>query len=263
MGKRKRRQRADLPLFDLPLNPSTKDGDGGPEILDNPAELELEPSSPEPASDEVLDTEREPRPPREPKPAREPRSSREPGRSLFEPAESKGSAELDRVDLGPGEKPTPSQADPPAEGRVGEDATDTADPEGEDTDTRALLGDRLLAGLADLAVQVLMLGLAIAACYLMGIGVTFADWQPFSVLVVAFSFLYWVVPLAFWGQTPGMAWVGHTARSSSGEPLTFGQTSRRWLGAVLTLALAGLPLLLTLTGRSLTDRLSDSTTRGG
>ncbi len=124
----------------------------------------------------------------------------------------------------------------------------------------AFLGDRLLGGLADLAAQLLMLGLAIAATHVQEVVVTVADWGPFGVLALVFSFLYWVVPLAFWGQTPGMAWVGHTARSASGEPLSFGQTFRRWFGSILTLALAGLPLLLALTGRSLTDRISDSRT---
>ncbi len=124
----------------------------------------------------------------------------------------------------------------------------------------AILGDRLLGGLADLAAQLLMLGLAIAITHSLGVVVTVADWMPFAVLASVFSFLYWVVPLAFWGQTPGMAWVGHAARSPGGEPLTFGQTIRRWLGSILTLGLAGLPLLLTLTGRSLTDRISGSKT---
>ncbi len=127
-------------------------------------------------------------------------------------------------------------------------------------DDEAFLGDRLLGGLADLAAQLIALGLVIAAVHSMGIVVTVADWMPFGVLALVFSFLYWVMPLAFWGQTPGMAWVGHTARSSSGEPLSFGQTFLRWLGSILTLAFAGLPLLIALTGRSLTDRISGSRT---
>jgi len=127
-------------------------------------------------------------------------------------------------------------------------------------DDPAFLGDRLLGGLADLAAQLTALGSAVAAAYWLGVAVTVADWQPFGILAVVFSFLYWIVPLAFWGQTPGMAWVGQTARSTSGEPLSFGQTILRWLGAVLTLALAGLPMLLALTGRSLTDRISGSRT---
>jgi hypothetical protein len=57
-----------------------------------------------------------------------------------------------------------------------------------------------------------------------------------------------------------MAWVGLTARNQDGEPLTFDQTARRWLGGLLTLGFAGLPILLTGKSRSLTDRLSGSAT---
>ena len=78
--------------------------------------------------------------------------------------------------------------------------------------------------------------------------------------LLAWSFLYFVIALAFWGQTPGMAWAGVIARARAEEPLSFGQTVRRWAGAWLTWALAGLPGLLALTGRSLADRLSDSRT---
>ena len=63
-----------------------------------------------------------------------------------------------------------------------------------------------------------------------------------------------------------MAWAGLVSQNRDGEPLTFDQTARRWLGAVLTLAAAGLPLLVALSGRSLADLLSGSVTwseRGG
>lgn len=124
--------------------------------------------------------------------------------------------------------------------------------------TAAPLAERLRAGLADLAVQLLMLAVAVTAAYRLGVTVTVEYWPPFAVLALVFSFLYWVVPLAFWGQTPGMAWVGHLARGPDDGPLTFDQTFRRWLGALLTLSFAGLPLLLALGGRSLSDRLSGS-----
>lgn len=121
--------------------------------------------------------------------------------------------------------------------------------------------DRLLAGLADLAIQALVAGAAVAGVLAMGLRPGLEDWQPFAAFSLLFSFLYWVIPLAFWGQTPGMTWIGHLARSESEEPLAFGQTVRRWLGALLTLALAGLPLLLAaFGGRSLSDRLSGSRT---
>lgn len=57
-----------------------------------------------------------------------------------------------------------------------------------------------------------------------------------------------------------MAWAGLVARNRDGEPLTFDQTARRWLGGLLTLALAGLPLLFAGAGRSLTDLVSGSAT---
>ncbi len=120
--------------------------------------------------------------------------------------------------------------------------------------------DRWLSGLVDLAAQLAAAALAVLATYLLEAPAELGDWPAFAVLALVFSFLYWVVPLAFWGQTPGMAWIGHVARSLSDEPLTFGQTFLRWLGALITLALAGLPILLALGGRSLTDRLSDSKT---
>jgi uncharacterized RDD family membrane protein YckC len=222
MGKRKRRTSAEPTLFDLPLR---ADGD---------EELEASEAAPDPSS----------------------------GRGpsiLFDRDES----QLDQLELG-----SPSTGPPAAEPPRVEDAGSSrtsAEPEktrGTGPSERAYLGDRLLGGLADLAAQLIALGLAIAAVHALGIVVTVADWMPFGVLALVFSFLYWCVPLAFWGRTPGMAWVGHTARSASGEPLSFGQTFLRWLGSLLTLGFAGLPLLLALTGRSLTDRISDSRTHG-
>ena len=125
----------------------------------------------------------------------------------------------------------------------------------------ALVQDRLLGGLADLTIHIATLGLMIVAVQLMGIPVALADWPAFAALTVIFSFLYSVIPLAFWGHTPGMAWVGHAARSEGDEPLSFGQTAMRWAGALFTVVFLGLPLLLALQeGGSLADRLSDSKT---
>lgn len=126
---------------------------------------------------------------------------------------------------------------------------------------KATIGDRFFAGLADLLLHGLVVGLASLAVLLIGHPVGWRELPPFLVFGLLFSFLYSVFSLAFWGQTPGMAWAGHLARSVTGEPLTFGQTMLRWLGGLLTLALAGLPLLLALAGgRSLSDRISDSKT---
>ena len=154
-------------------------------------------------------------------------------------------------------------------GPDGEDLDDEAEPEDlsstgfsdlAEYDSPAPFRDRVLSGLLDLGIQLLVLGATVAAVHAMGIALAPGAAVPFALLGLIFSFLYWFIPLAFWGQTPGMAWVGNSATSLADEPLTFGQSVLRWLGALLTLALAGLPLLLALGGRSLTDRLSDSKT---
>jgi len=131
---------------------------------------------------------------------------------------------------------------------------------------RAGLGSRLLAGAADLLVHAAVLMIALVGSRFLGVRATLADAPALGLFLLAFSFLYTIVPLAFWGHTLGMAWAGLVSQNRDGEPLTFGQTARRWLGAVLTLAAAGLPLLIALGGRSLADLLSGSVTwsqRGG
>ncbi len=126
---------------------------------------------------------------------------------------------------------------------------------------RARSSSRWLAGLADLAVHV---GMALALLFgarLLNVHAGLGDWPALILFLLVFSFLYHVLPLAFWGQTPGMAWAGLVARTADGESLTFSQTARRWLGTLATLLLVGLPALLALGGhRSLTDRLSGSET---
>lgn len=128
------------------------------------------------------------------------------------------------------------------------------------SDDQPALVDRLASGLADLAVQAIVLASMIGIVRLMDVPFGAEDWMPFAILALAFSFVYWVVPLAFWGQTPGMAWRGQIVRTPEDEALTFAQATLRWCGALLTLGLAGLPLLLAASGASLSDRLSQSRT---
>ena len=102
--------------------------------------------------------------------------------------------------------------------------------------------------------------LVVCGTALLGASPTLDDWPAFVLPCVAFSFLYHVVPLAFWGRTPGMASMGITARDLDGGGLSFGQAVRRWLATLVTAALLGLPGLLALTGRSASDRASGSIT---
>ncbi|MFL6199769.1 MAG: RDD family protein [Thermoanaerobaculia bacterium] len=128
---------------------------------------------------------------------------------------------------------------------------------------RAGLGSRISAAGADLVVHAAVAVGVLVGCRLMGVHPVLSDWPAVALFLMSFSFLYTVVPLAFWGHTPGMAWVGLDARSRDGEPLAFDQTARRWIGGLLTLLLLGLPLLLAFSGRSLSDLLSGSETLSG
>jgi hypothetical protein len=124
-------------------------------------------------------------------------------------------------------------------------------------------GARLGAGLLDGGLLLVVTATAILGSYLLGVRWQLADLRPLAVFLLVFSFVYSVVPLAFWGRTPGMALSRIVARGGDGGPLTFGQTALRWLGGLLTVALAGLPLLLSLPalgGRSLADRVSGTRT---
>lgn len=125
---------------------------------------------------------------------------------------------------------------------------------------RAGLGSRISAAGADLLVHASVAVGVLVGCRFMGVKPVLSDWPAVALFLLSFSFLYTVVPLAFWGHTPGMAWAGLDARSRDGEPLAFDQTARRWIGGILTLLLLGLPLLLAFGGRSLSDLLSGSET---
>ena len=125
------------------------------------------------------------------------------------------------------------------------------------------IGSRFASGGADLVVHAAVTVILLIGIRLMNVRAELSDWPAFALFLLAFSFLYMVVPLAFWGHTLGMAWSGLVARNRDGEPLTFDQTARRWLGSLLSAGTLGLPLLLTGEGRSLTDRISGSATYRG
>lgn len=139
----------------------------------------------------------------------------------------------------------------------------TPDRSAQGTSGRAGISNRIAAGAADLIVHAAVTVGVLIGCRLMGVMPALDDWPAVVLFVLSFSFLYTVVPLAFWGHTPGMAWAGLDARSRDGQALAFDQTARRWIGGILTTLLLGLPLLLALGGRSLSDLLSGSETLSG
>jgi uncharacterized RDD family membrane protein YckC len=119
---------------------------------------------------------------------------------------------------------------------------------------------RLLAAIVDLGVVAAVLVVAWSGARLLEVRPGTQAWPAFLTLGLIFSFVYQTVPLAFWGRTPGMARCGLSARALSGERPTFYQALGRWLGWLITIGLAALPGLLALTGRSLVDRLSRTST---
>ena len=126
---------------------------------------------------------------------------------------------------------------------------------------RATLRPRLVAGLTDVGVCAGVLVVLLVALLAQGIRPGLADWPAGAVFLLSFSFLYSVLPLAFWGRTPGMTLAALRATGRDGGPLTFRQAALRWLASVLTVALAGVPLLLAVGGRrSLSDLISGSRT---
>ncbi len=276
MAKRKKTE-PELPLFDLPMRP---DGDGvedawddiGGAVDEEYEEVEeelgadlIDPSGSVGEATEVSDVDAElfsEEPPRDP--LAEPEQRLLPDLVVEPPVRERAqTTTVGRRDL-EGASPSTPRARRSSEGS---ESALFDDPEGvfdEDEDYEialaAPLGERALAGLADLGINLLMLGIAAFGCHLVGVRLDLDLWPPFLGLSLVLSFLYWIIPLAFWGQTPGMAWLGNIARSFDDEPLSFGQALLRWLGAWITAGLLGLPQLLALGGRSLTDRLSDSKT---
>lgn len=121
-------------------------------------------------------------------------------------------------------------------------------------------GRRLAGAVLDLAVHLGVLAAAIAGSWGLGVAPSRFSLFPLMLLIGCFSFVYHVLPLTFWGQTPGMASVGLVARSIDGGPLTIGQAVRRWLGALLNVASLGL-LFALRQELSLSDRFSRSTVR--
>ena len=215
-------------LFDLPLDPPSPARPAEPA---EPAELH--------------------------QPARTAETPDEPGvLSLFDEMEEPGAPEPEiESRWEPGPRPVADLPEPEIEIESGADR----EPDRTGTPPRVTLASRYLAGLADLAIHAGVAVLLLVGARLLGVAAGYDDWPALAVFLLAFSFLYSVLPLAFWGRTPGMAWAGLIARAPGGVSLTFCQTARRWLGSLATVALLGLPTLLAaLGGRSLADLVSGS-----
>ena len=137
---------------------------------------------------------------------------------------------------------------------------DPGTPGREDPVELATFADRVKAGSLDLALHLGIAVILLASVLLMRAPL---DWRLLPALLLfslVFSFVYVVVPLAFWGRTPGMARVGLVARDRDGGALTFAQTGWRWLSGVLVVVTLGGALALSRGREGLADRLSGSRT---
>lgn len=151
---------------------------------------------------------------------------------------------------------------PATEGTEATDAAETSTlPEpSQPAPATASATQRLLAGLADLLVLAAVVAFLMTGLVFWEVALRWSLWPGFIVFSAFFSFVYTTVPLAFWGQTPGMALVGIRARDLEDRALSFGQTALRWLAAVASALLIGLPTLVLPAGLSIGDRISHSRT---
>lgn len=168
--------------------------------------------------------------------------------------------------LGPADSFTPDPPGaPPATAAGAGDGTDGSNSPGDlirPAPGLPSLAQRIAGGALDMVAHVAVLGLAVAGSWWLGVPPVRLTLLPLVLFIAGFSFIYHVLPLVFWGHTPGMARLGLVARSLDGGPLTIGQAVRRWIGAIMSIATLGLFLLLG-TERTLADRLSGSTVLGG
>jgi len=176
---------------------------------------------------------------------------REPQQStLFELELDEAPAELELQPLAPAPRRAAVALEEPATDFGAEPVAPSHDSAG--------LGARLLATLVDLAIQSLVALAAVAGVRALGVVVGPEAVPGLVLLLLVFSLCYTVMPLAFWGRTPGMAALGLVVRAADEHPPTFAEALRRWGAGLLTAALAGLPALLALGAarRSLADRWS-------
>lgn len=163
---------------------------------------------------------------------------------------------------------SPSSALPPAEVSPAANAPEEVDEPGEMVDepgaeAPVTFARRVAAGLADVVILGLFGALELAA----GAILLELRFPPAALLGLgAFLFLAALVLLVLvpfvWGATPGMALADLRVSAADGGSPTLASAALRFLGALLTGCLAGIPLLIAAfdrKGRTLSDLLSRTT----
>lgn len=122
---------------------------------------------------------------------------------------------------------------------------------------------RLAAGLADLVILALVGAVQLTAgSLLLNLRFPLAAFVPVAAFLLLVALVLLVLAPFVWGTTPGMALADLRIRSEDGGSPTLAASFLRFLGFLLTGALAGVPLLLAAfdrRGRTLADLMSGTT----
>jgi uncharacterized RDD family membrane protein YckC len=165
----------------------------------------------------------------------------------------------------PGVEPPAVPPEPPAAATTTEreaipEAVETGDGAPESGVTFAR---RLAAGLADLVILALVGAIQLAAgSLLLNLRFPLAAFVPVGAFLLLVALVLLVLAPFVWGTTPGMALADLRIRSADGGSPTLAASFLRFLGFLLTGALAGVPLLLAAfdrRGRTLADLVSGTT----
>ncbi len=140
------------------------------------------------------------------------------------------------------------------------DAVEAEDDSGEEGVTFAR---RIAAGLADLVILALVGAVQLAAgSLLLNLRFPLAAFVPVGAFLLLVALVLLVLAPFVWGTTPGMALADLRIRTEDGGSPTLAASFLRFLGFLLTGALAGVPLLLAAfdrRGRTLADLMSGTT----
>ena len=112
----------------------------------------------------------------------------------------------------------------------------------------APVGIRALAGLLDLAVVLISLGMLLTLFYLMGGALVEGEEGTRAILLsfLALLVFYWLFCVETGAETPGMRWVGLRVVSFDGQPLTAHQRFTRAWATVLSTTALGLGFVWSL-----------------
>lgn len=163
-----------------------------------------------------------------------------------------------------------ASASPAARGEQPEEPEDV-EPAGEPLGASLAAGDpdavafarRMVAGLADVLILALVGAVELAAgAFLLELRFPTQALVPAGAFLLLVGLVLLVLAPFVWGTTPGMALADLRIRAADGGSPTLASAFLRFIGFVLTAALAGVPLLVAAfdrRGRTISDLISGTT----